>query len=160
MKSIKKLIFAAAALLSLAAFSSCTKSNDTTKSNDSETYADVLKGEWDITRWYGVSDGVNFDYGEDLMAGDEFEYSSGTLIKTINKETYTYSVTIPDLVKKAEYSDEVAVAGILTEKSGYELYVGITFTGKNNIVITTFPESKSFIHNFECSRIWDDPDED
>lgn len=146
MKSIKRLIFAAAALLSLAAFSSCTKSND------SETFADVLKGEWNITRWYGYnSKGETIDFDADAMAGDTFKYSAGKLTETINGSATKYTVNIPDLVKEVTYSEDV-IAGVLTDDEGYVIYAGITFKDKNHIVITQTNETNTWGYNYDCTR--------
>lgn len=147
MKSIKKLIFAVAALLSLAAFSSCTK--------ETKTYEELLIGDWNITRWSYVQDGEENTYEEDLLekAGKHsIKYSAGTLVISLTDQVITYDMSIPNLGNVVEYDQPVY--GTFTQKGQSQACAGsIKFSSRSSLEIV-IAESDNNGSVFTCEKKW------
>ncbi len=150
MKSIKKLIFAAAALLSLAAFSSCTKTE--------KTYEELLIGDWNINSVTFVKDSQENTYEEETLenAGKHaIKYSAGTLTIYLVDDSYTYSLNIPDLSETVTYGE--SIYGTFTQE-GVGTYAGsINFTDKNSLQLILAETEKNGVGSYDgqaftCTR--------
>ncbi len=152
MNSIKKLIFAAAALLSLAAFSSCTKTE--------KTYEELLIGDWNINSVTFVENGQVNTYEEvtlECAGKHSIKYSAGTLTIYLVKDSYIYSLNIPDLGETVNYDE--AIYGTFTQE-GVGTYAGsIKFTDRNNLLVILAETEKNGVGSYDgqaftCSRKW------